>query len=426
MVRPGRVERPAITGHLRTACGRIGRGAKRLTGPVQRVIVVVMDSVGVGAMPDAADWGDAGSDTVGNTSRAVGGLRLPNMERLGLGNLTAVAGVLPRSPAGACGKMALAARGKDTMTGHWEIAGIVLDPPLRTYPEGFPAELIRRFEAAIGRQALGNKPASGTEIIAELGGEHMATGKPIVYTSADSVFQIAAHEDVIPVEELYRYCQIARELCRGEYLVGRVIARPFEGRPGAFRRTPRRHDYALEPPRPMLLDRLNEARIPVATVGKIADVFTGRGVGRSVPTRNNQDGMDAIARLLRDWPRGFIWANLVDFDMLYGHRNDPRGYAVALEALDRRIPDYEAALGPGDVLIFTADHGCDPTTPSTDHSREYVPLLVTGEPLRKGVQLETRPSLADLGATVAELLGAAPLPRGTSFAGDILAGGEPA
>lgn len=392
----------------------------------RRVIVVVMDSVGVGAMPDAAEWGDAGSDTVGNTSRAVGGLRLPNMERLGLGNLTSVQGVPPRSPAGACGRMALAARGKDTMTGHWEMAGIVLDPPLRTYPDGFPPDLIGRFEAAIGRRVLGNRAASGTEIIAELGAEHMATGRPIVYTSADSVFQIAAHEDVIPVEELYRYCRIARELCQGEHLVGRVIARPFEGRPGAFRRTPRRHDFALEPPRPMLLDRLRDAGVPVATVGKIADLFAGRGVDQSVPTRDNADGMDAIARLLREWPAGFIWANLVDFDSVYGHRNDPRGYADALAALDRRIPDYEAALGPDDVLVFTADHGCDPTTPSTDHSREYVPLLIAGGRVRGGVVLPARSSLADLGATVADLLGAAPPPRGTSFAADILAGGGPA
>lgn len=392
---------------------------------VRRVIVIVMDGVGVGAMPDAANYGDVGANTLGNTSRAVNGLRLPHLGRLGLGNLTDVSGVPPQPPLGACGRMALAAQGKDTMTGHWEMAGIILPQPLRTYPGGFPPDLIGALEAAIGRRVLGNKPASGTEIIAELGAAHMATGRPIVYTSADSVFQIAAHEAVIPVDELYGYCRVARRLCQGEHLIGRVIARPFEGEPGSFRRTARRHDFALEPPRPMLLDRLRQAGVPVATVGKIADLFCGRGIDHSVPTQHNAGGMAAIDLLLREWPRGFVWANLVDFDTLYGHRNDPAGYAAALQELDGRLPAWLDALAPGDVLVLTADHGCDPTTPGTDHSREYVPLLVTGPGVRSETDLGTRTSLADLGATVAELLGAAPPPRGTSFAAALAGSGAP-
>jgi len=389
----------------------------------RRVIIIVLDSVGIGEMPDAAEYGDLGSNTLGNTARVAGGLHMPNLGRLGLGNLTEVAGVPPvPKPDGAFGRMHEASAGKDTSVGHWEIAGIISSQPLPTYPHGFPKEIIKEFEQRIGRPSLANYPASGTVIIEELGQEHMRTGYPIVYTSADSVFQIAAHEDVIPVDELYRMCRIAREILTGEHAVARVIARPFVGEPGHFVRTDRRHDFSLEPPYPTLLDQLQEAGQPVWAVGKIFDIFAGRGTTESVHIHDNMDGVDKTLTFMRRADEGLIFTNLVDFDMLYGHRNNPRGYADALEAADRRVPELLDALREDDVLFFTADHGNDPTTPSTDHSREYVPLLATGPKVRRGVNLGTRETFADLGQTVADLLGAAPLKAGTSFAGEILPG----
>lgn len=387
----------------------------------RRAILIVLDSVGVGHAPDAAAYGDEGSNTLANTARAVGGLRLPNLGRLGLGRLADVWGVPPEPhPSGAYGRMQEASTGKDTTTGHWEIAGILSTRPLPTYPNGFPPEIIQEFERRIGRRTLGNYPASGTVILEELGPEHLRAGYPIVYTSADSVFQIAAHEEVIPVEELYRMCRIARELLMGEHAVGRVIARPFVGEPGHFVRTDRRKDFSLEPPRPTLLDRLQEAGQPVWAVGKIEDIFAGRGITEAVHIHDNMDGIDQTLAFMARVERGLIFTNLVDFDMLYGHRNNPRGYADALEAVDQRVPEVLAALQEEDILFFTADHGNDPTTPSTDHSREMVPLLVTGPRVRQGVDLGVRPTFADLGQTVAEYLGAAPLEAGASFLGDVL------
>ncbi len=388
---------------------------------VNRVILIVLDSVGIGALPDADRYGDAGSHTLANTARAVGGLRLPNMGRMGLGRLADILGVPPDpAPIGAFGRMAEASAGKDTTIGHWELMGIYSPRPLPTYPNGFPPDLMRRFEQAIGRGTLGNYPASGTEIIKELGEEHMRTGKPIVYTSADSVFQIAAHEDVIPIEELYAMCRTARALLTGEHNVGRVIARPFVGEPGHFTRTERRRDFSAPPPAPTVLDSLTSAGIPVIAVGKIEDIFAGQGITEAVHTKDNADGMDQTLAYMDRVERGLIFTNLVDFDMVYGHRNNAEGYARALEEVDARLPEFQARLRPGDVLILTADHGCDPTTPSTDHSREYVPLLVAGPGIRAGVDLGTRPTFADLGATVAEFFGVRGTGFGTSFARSVL------
>lgn len=393
---------------------------------VTRVTLIVLDSVGCGDAPDAARYGDEGSDTLGNTARAVGGLHLPNLGRLGLGNLTGIEGVPPvDAAAGAFGRLTEVSAGKDTTTGHWELAGVILEQPFPLYPNGFPADLMAEFEARIGRGSLGNYPASGTEIIKELGEEHMLTGKPIVYTSGDSVFQIAAHEQIIPIAELYRICRIARELLTGEHAVGRVIARPFVGQPGNFTRTERRQDFSLEPPRETILDAVKAAGQEVMGVGKIEDIFAHRGLTRSNHTGNNMAGVDAILEFLGTGANGLIFANLVDFDALYGHRNNPQGYAEALEAFDRRLPEIEAALGPGDVLLITADHGNDPTTPSTDHSRERVPLLVSGTPVAPHVDLGTRPTFADVAATIADLLAVAWSGAGASF-GPALLGAPPA
>ncbi|MFZ5927351.1 MAG: phosphopentomutase [Acidobacteriota bacterium] len=380
-----------------------------------RVILVVLDSVGIGAMPDWREFGDdMPGDTLGHCAE-LRPLRLPNFERLGLANIRPFAHLKAADEPLAChGRCALASPGKDTTTGHWELAGIILQKPFPLYPNGFPRELMEEFERRIGRGTLGNKPASGTEIIRELGEEHLRTGKPIVYTSADSVFQIAAHEEVIPLAELYRICETARELLRGEHEVGRVIARPFVGEPGAFVRTANRHDYAVPPPRGMLLDVLAERGVPVIGVGKIADIYLGRGVSQSYKTKSNSDGMARILEAMRSYPEGLIFANLVDFDMLYGHRNDPEGYARALEEVDAWLPSFESALLPGDLAIFTADHGCDPTTPSTDHNREYVPLLAFGPSAARGRALGLRASLADTGQTIASNFGAA-VPAGQSF-----------
>ncbi len=385
--------------------------------------MIVLDSVGAGEAPDAAAYGDCGSNTLGHIAE-VCGLRLPNMARLGLGNILPLAGIAPvAAPAGAFGKMREVSCGKDTTAGHWEIAGTPLLRPLPVYPDGFPTEVIDAFRRLIGREVLGNEVASGTEIIQRLGAEHMRTGRPIVYTSADSVFQIAAHEDIITPEQLYDMCRAARGLLVDEHGVGRVIARPFEGEPGAFRRTDRRRDFSLPPPQGNLFDVLHRAGVPTAAIGKIGDIFAGRGIDRAYPTHDNAQGQETLLTVLDGQPAGFIWANLVDFDMLFGHRNDAAGYAAALEDFDRFLPRLLDRLGRDDLLIITADHGNDPTTPSTDHSREFVPLLVYGLQAA-GVPLGVRGTFADAGATVADWLGAGALPYGRSFLAEITKGAD--
>jgi phosphopentomutase len=386
----------------------------------RRIIWIVLDSVGIGAMPDAADYGDpAGADTLGNVARTRG-LKLPNLARLGLGNIKPLAGIGPaEAPAGAYGRCALASPGKDTTTGHWEMVGIHLDQPFPLYPNGFPPEVMQEFERRAGRSSLGNKAASGTEIIAELGEEHMRTGSPIVYTSADSVFQVAAHEEVIPLWELYKICETARDILRGPYEVGRVIARPFTGKPGAFTRTANRHDYAVPPPKNMLLDQLDDRGVFVYSVGKIFDVFLGRGIRDQAKTKNNADGMAKTLEAMDEVDAGVIFVNLVDFDQQYGHRNDVEGYGAALEQFDAWTPGFEAALREDDLAIFTADHGCDPCSPGTDHTREYVPLLASGPRVKRGVDLGVRASLSDIGQTVAANFGAK-LAHGVSFLPQIL------
>jgi phosphopentomutase len=387
---------------------------------VERVVIIVLDSVGIGELPDAYKYGDEGSNTLGNCARAVNGLNMPHMAGLGLGRLGDFQGISADvAPAGAYGKMACRSAGKDTTTGHWEISGLILDRPFPVYPDGFPAEVINEFIARTGVQILGNKVASGTEIIKELGEEHMRTGRPIVYTSADSVFQIAAHEEIIPIESLYQMCRTARSILTGKHAVGRVIARPFAGQPGNFQRTERRHDFSLKPTGPNILTRMSAAGYPVLAVGKINDIFAGEGITRAVQAPNNKEGVDRTVELVKKGGKGLIFTNLVDFDMLYGHRNNPRGYADALEEFDRRLPEITGAMGEHDVLMITADHGCDPTTGSTDHSREYVPLLVTGRAVRPGTDLGTRQTFADVAATLAEIF-SLPSDAGQSFAGAIL------
>jgi phosphopentomutase len=385
-----------------------------MTIPFPRVIWIVLDSVGAGAMPDAAAYGDAGSDTLGHIASART-LHLPNMARLGLGNLKALAHVGPvNRPIAAFGRCALASPGKDTTTGHWEMVGIHLSKPFPLFPHGFPADLMTEFERRIGRGTLGNRAASGTEIIQDLGKEHVRTGKPIVYTSADSVFQVAAHEEVIPLWEQYKICETAREMLRGPLEVGRVIARPFIGEPGAFTRTPNRKDYAVPPPRGMLLDQLHDNKVEVFSVGKIFDVFLGRGIGEHEKTKDNTDGMAKTIEALDDLKTGLLFVNLVDFDQLYGHRNDVEGYARALEQFDAWLPSLYEKLSEEDLLIITADHGCDPTTPSTDHSREYVPLLAYRPRKLEPQDLGLRATLSDIGQTVAENFGSKII-QGTSF-----------
>jgi len=371
-------------------------------------------------MPDAAGFHDPpGADTLGNVAR-LRGLHLPNLERLGLGNIKPLVGIAPQAaPAGAYGRCTLASPGKDTTTGHWEMVGIHLDKPFPLYPRGFPVEVLAEFERRIGRHWLGNVAASGTEIIRELGAEHMRTGSPIVYTSADSVFQVAAHEEVIPLWELYRICETAREILRGPNEVGRVIARPFIGAPGNFTRTANRHDYAVPPPKGMLLDRLEERGVVVRSVGKIFDVFLGRGIRDGVKTKNNEDGMAKTLETMSEVAAGLIFVNLVDFDQQYGHRNDVEGYGAALEQFDGWLPEFASALRPSDLAVFTADHGCDPTVPGTDHTREYVPLLATGAKVRGGVNLGLRASLSDIGQTVAANFGVS-LHHGASFLKELL------
>ncbi|HVY02515.1 MAG TPA: phosphopentomutase, partial [Caulobacterales bacterium] len=363
-------------------------------------------------------YGDVGSDTLGNIARQRG-LRVPHLCALGLGNLKPIP-ELPKAdrPEGAFGRCTLQSPGKDTTTGHWEMVGIHLARPFPLFPNGFPPEIMREFEKRTGRSALGNKAASGTEIIKELGEEHMRTGSPIVYTSADSVFQIAAHEAIIPVPELYRICEITRDLMRGPWEVGRVIARPFIGEPGSFRRTANRHDYAVPPPPGMLLDRLHERGIEVRSVGKISDVFLGRGITSQQKTVNNADGMAKTLDAMQGLERGLVFTNLVDFDQQYGHRNDVEGYGRALEEFDAWLPQFRGSLQPEDLAILTADHGCDPTTPSTDHSREYTPLLAFGPRARAGVDLGLRETLSDIGQTVAENF-ATSIEKGKSFLSEL-------
>ena len=385
-----------------------------------RVFLTVLDSVGVGELPDADKYGDRGSDTVGNISRSVP-LKLPTLRSLGLANVARVNG-MPRvdKPLGAFGRMAERSAGKDSVTGHWEIAGIVLDCAFPVFPDGFPGDVIAEFERRIGRRTIGNYAASGTVIIDQLGPEHMRTGFPIVYTSADSVFQIAAHEDVIPIEELYRICEIAYDLVGRGMNVGRVIARPFVGRPGSFTRTANRHDYALPPSGRTLLDAMTAAGQTVHAIGKIKDLFAGRGVTTSVHTKSDDDGVDEIEKAIASAGPGLVFTNLVDFDTQYGHRNDPAGYAANLERFDARLARFLPSLRERDLLVITADHGNDPTTPSTDHAREYVPVFLVGKMVRAGVDLGTRPTFADLGQTVAEIFGVGALANGTSFLQEIL------
>ena len=382
-----------------------------------RVVIIVLDGAGIGAMPDAAEYGDEGSNTLVNTARALGGLDLPNLRTMGLGNLAPIPGIPPRPDCSASyGVMLERSKGKDTTTGHWEMAGLITDRPFPTYPRGFPKEIIAAFETAVGREILGNFPASGTEIIERLGREHIRTGKPIVYTSADSVFQIAAHEDVIPVEQLYEMCLKARAILTGENAVGRVIARPFIGEPGSFIRTDRRRDFSLPPPKPTVLDALREAGHQVIGIGKICDVFAGKGLTACAHITGNLDGIRQTIEAIRSAESGLIFTNLVDFDTLYGHRNDPKGFAHSLRETDDRLPEIQAAMRDDDLLIITADHGNDPTTPSTDHSREMVPLLVWGKSAAKGVNLGTRETFADIAATICDLFSLSPWPVGASFA----------
>jgi phosphopentomutase len=385
---------------------------------VPRVLLLVCDSFGVGDAPDAGAYDDAGSDTLGNTAAAVGGIDAPNLGALGLGMLTRIEGVEPRAePGTAHGRLTERSAGKDTTTGHWEMAGIVLRRPFPLYPDGFPREIIEPFEAQVGHRALGNVPASGTEIIAELGPEHLRTGAPIVYTSGDSVFQIATHTDVVPLEQLYAWCRIARSLLVGEHSVGRVIARPFTGEPGAFVRRPERRDYSVPPPGPTLLDRCVEHGVAVHAIGKIQDIFAQQGLTETVYSDSNEHGVDLTIEHLRRPGPTLVFTNLVDFDSKYGHRNDPQGYARAVEALDGRMPELIDALDGG-VLLLTGDHGCDPTTPSTDHSRERTPLLAAGLPGGPH-DVGARDTFADLGATAAELLGVTWDLEGASFAAEI-------
>jgi len=382
-----------------------------------RVVLIVLDSVGIGEMPDAADYGDAGADTLGHTlsSREV---RIPNLRAMGLANIRELPVAPVARPTGIFGRAATSSRGKDTTTGHWEMSGIITANPFPTYPQGFPPRVIEPFERAIGRKVLGNKPASGTEIIKELGEEHVKTGRPIVYTSADSVFQIAAHEEVVPLDQLYEWCRVAREMLAGEDEVGRVIARPFIGEAGNFRRTEARQDYAIDPPEETLLDRVKSAGLAVTAVGKIGSIFCHRGTTEELKAGNNNASVDQTLRALQETPRGLIFTNLVDFDMLYGHRNDVEGYARALEEFDARLPEIQQAMRDEDLLMLTADHGCDPGDISTDHTREYVPVLAWGRRARAGVDLGIRSSLADIGQTVAENFGLE-LQAGRSFLREI-------
>jgi len=387
-----------------------------------RVLLIILDGVGIGALPDAADYGDEGSNTLANLASAFGGLDLPNLERLGLGNISPIAGIEPQeAPLASFGRMAEASPGKDSISGHWEIAGLVLDTPFPTYPDGFPPDVIDAFTEATGKGVLGNKAASGTEILKELGDEHVKTGKLIVYTSADSVFKVAAHTDIVPLEELYEICLTARALLTGRHAVGRVIARPFTGPAGAYTRTPDRKDFSVCPPRLTLLDQMKEKGLETISIGKVDYLFSKRGFTGAVHTRSNAEGVGKIIKTMGEPHRGLVFSNLVDFDMLWGHRNDIKGFKQGLEEFDLELPGIMEALGDDDLLFITADHGNDPTTPSTDHSREHVPLLAWRKGLKEGVDLGTRKTFSDLGATIGEVFGIK-TEAGTSFLDSIRKG----
>ncbi|KGR79608.1 phosphopentomutase [Ureibacillus manganicus] len=387
----------------------------------KKIHLVVMDSVGIGEAPDAANFGDIGADTLGHIAEEMNGLTMPNLESFGLSNIREIKGINKVDTAKAYyGKMQEASVGKDTMTGHWEIMGLNIDTPFKVYPEGFPAELIEQLEAKTGRKVIGNKPASGTAILDELGKEHMETGAIIVYTSADPVLQIAAHEDIVPLDELYKICEIAREITlQPEFLVGRVIARPFIGTPGNFSRTSNRHDYALKPFGRTTMNELNDAGLDVIAIGKISDIYNNEGVTESIRTQNNTDGMDQLVEVVKRDFHGISFLNLVDFDANYGHRRDPIGYGKALEEFDRRLPEVLSELAEDDLLIITADHGNDPTFPGTDHTREYVPLLVYSPRFAKGNELPLRNTFADIAATISENFSVSAPPFGTSFLAEL-------
>jgi phosphopentomutase len=387
-----------------------------------KLVLIILDGVGIGELPDAALYADEGSNTLVNMANVVGGLKLPNLSSLGLGNIASIKGVTPSPfPHASFGRMAEVSKGKDSTTGHWEIGGLILEKEFPTFPNGFPKSLLKKFLSATGSHGyLGNKTASGTVIIQELGAEHMTTGFPIVYTSADSVFQIAAHEEVIPLEKLYEICRHARDkACVGEFAVGRVIARPFAGSIGKFTRTANRRDFSLVPPSPTILDILNAAGIDTVSVGKVDDLFAGRGLSKKLHTKSNAEGIEFIINESERMKSGLIFANLVDFDTLYGHRNDPHGFAAALEAFDKALPNILETIGAGDLLVLTADHGNDPVTPSTDHSREYVPLLCVSKSRDKGVNLGTRSTFADVGKTIADFFGVENSLAGSSFLGQV-------
>lgn len=388
---------------------------------IKRVILIVLDSVGIGELPDAALYGDEGSNTVGNISKAVGGLKLPNMQKVGFGNIDGIRGIdCEKNPSGCYGRCMEVSKGKDTTTGHWEIAGLPLYDAFPTYPSGFPEEVVKKLEEAFGTKIIGNKPASGTVIIQELGDEHVKTGYPIVYTSADSVLQIAAHEEVIPLERLYELCRIARKIMTGKHAVGRIIARPFIGENGKYTRTSNRRDFSLKPNKKTMLNYIMESGLDVCAVGKIEDIYAGYGITDAVHTRNNLEGIEKTIEYINKDNKGIIFTNLVDFDMLYGHRNDVEGYANALREFDTKLPQIISSMKDTDMLIITADHGCDPTTPSTDHSREYIPVLLYGKELKKNINIGTRKTYSDIGKTITEILNVKEDINGLSFAKDIL------
>ena len=389
---------------------------------LKRIFLIVLDSVGIGELPDAADYGDAGSNTIRAAAQSPY-FAMPNMAKLGFFDIDGMdhaKSVAKDAITGAVARMAEQSRGKDTTIGHWEIAGLISERPLPTYPDGFPEDLLKKFEERTGRKVICNKPYSGTEVIKDYGKEHVETGALIVYTSADSVFQIAAHEEIVPIEELYHYCEIAREICQGEHGVGRVIARPFEGTYPDFKRTSRRHDYSLLPPKDTMLDCLKSDNFDVIAVGKISDIFAGKGVTEMVRTANNAEGIERTIEYTKKDFNGLCFTNLVDFDMMYGHRNDADGYAKALTYFDENLPRIIEGLRDEDILMITADHGCDPSTPSTDHSREYTPLVMYGKNVKAGVNLGTRETFADIAATVLDYFGIGGKTQGTSFLSDIL------
>lgn len=388
---------------------------------INRVVWIVLDSVGMGALPDAKKYGDEGANTIGHVAEFNKGLNLPNMVKLGLGNIDGMKNIDKcDAPIGCFGKLHEKSNGKDTVTGHWEMVGIESEVAFPTYPNGFPSEVIEKFEKLTGRKVIGNKPSSGTVILDELGKEHMETGALIVYTSADSVFQIAAHEEIIPLEDLYKYCKIAREMLTGDHSVARVIARPFVGTPGNFTRTPNRRDYALLPPYKTTLDMLKEKGLSVMGVGKIEDIFSGQGITDAVHTKDNMDGVDKTIDYLKENKKGLIFTNLVDFDMKWGHRNDPAAYGKGLEDFDKRLPEIIENMNENDVLFITADHGCDPTYPGTDHTREYVPFLAYGKTLKANHNMGERTGFFDIGQTVCDIFDTEKIKNGKSFLNEII------